>query len=56
MHMILNAANNDGLATQAIDDPSEVTVHFSAQLTLPQKRPALFGRADNADENFGQRL
>ena len=56
MHMILHAADNDGLAIKVRQDAAEVTVQFFAQWFMAQERPPVFGGEDRMHENFGERL
>jgi hypothetical protein len=56
MHVVLDAAHDDGLAIGAAEDAAQVAVQFLAQGPVPQERSALFGGKDSVDDYLGQRL
>ena len=56
MHVVLDAAHNDGLAIEVAEDAPQVAVQFLAQGPLAQERSALFGGKDRVNDYLGQRL
>ena len=56
MHVILHAADNDGLAFKTGQDTAEAAVQFVAQRFVAQKRSPVFGGEDRVHENFGEGL
>ena len=52
MHMVLHAADNDGLAFQIRQDAAEVTVQFVTQWVVAKEWPAVFGGEDRVHQNL----
>ena len=56
MHMILDSADDEGLAFEVREDPAEVAVEFIAQHLVFQKRAPFLGREDQVQKDLCERL
>jgi hypothetical protein len=56
MHVVLDAAHNDGLAVEVAEDAAQVAVQLLAQGSVAQGWSALFGGKDGVNDDLGQRL
>jgi hypothetical protein len=56
MHVILHAAYDHRRTVESVQDAADVSVHFLTEGAVAQERPALFGREDNVQEDFGEGL
>ena len=56
MHMILHAADDEGLAVQVREDAAEVAVEFLAKGFVPQEWVPFLGREDRMQKDLCQRL
>ena len=56
MHMILDPADDEGLAFEIREDAAEVTMEFLAQRRVFQKWPPFLGREDQVQKDLCERL
>ena len=56
MHMVLDAAYDDGLAVEVGKNAAEVALEFVAERGVAQERAAVFGGKDGMNEDLGQGL
>ena len=56
MHMIFDAANDDGLAFKIGQNAAEVTVQFVTQWFVAKEGPPVFGGEDRVHKNVGEGL
>lgn len=56
MYMVLDTANNDGLAIEVVQNAAEVEVQFFAEILIAEKWSAFLGGKNGVNQNFGERL